>query len=122
VAGAIPVAEAVAGDEAAPPLLSDGGAHEGRGVGQRDSEEDLLDELVRQRCWRRRTHSGPRRWEWAADLGFGRWSGVRDWSDESAKEMGEIWKFDTQLDMSISLGTILLPLTIRPLDCLQQLL
>lgn len=56
VEGDEPAAEGGVGDQAAPPLAGDGGAREARGVGRRQAEEDLLHDLVRQRCGWRRTH------------------------------------------------------------------
>jgi len=55
-----PAAEGRIGNEAAPAPAGDRGADETRGVVGRDAEEDLLDELVRQRrlgTWPWRRHA-----------------------------------------------------------------
>ena len=60
--------EAAAGDEAAPGLADEGRADEARGLGRRETEQDLLDEILHQRHAAR--FVGARRR--AAELGFGR--------------------------------------------------
>ena len=66
VARAEPAAEARIGGDAVPGLADQGGVEEARGIVGRDADQDLLDEVVRQR--RRRRHAaalgwiGPRAW------------------------------------------------------------
>ena len=54
---AVPAAEGCAGEEGEPELAGEGGAHQARGLVRRKAEEDLLEQLLRQRgrrCQRRR--------------------------------------------------------------------
>jgi len=76
-----PGAEGGGGDDAAPWLGGGGGAREARGVVGRDADEDLLDDLVRKRLRRRRTH---------ARMGWGRRTRARVWSGAATgEEKGE---------------------------------
>ncbi|KAG2632343.1 hypothetical protein PVAP13_2NG081076 [Panicum virgatum] len=84
-----PAAEAGPGDEAAPGLADEGGADEAGGLGRREAEKDLLDELYHQSRGPRRLSHGD--WSDSAggarrERGFGRGKGEsekkRDWEWE----------------------------------------
>lgn len=64
-----PAAEAGARDEAEPALADEGGADEALGLLGREAQENLVDEIVRQR---RQRHDERWRRREAASRGFGR--------------------------------------------------
>ena len=69
VARAEPAAEARIGGDAVPELADQGGVEEARGIVGRDADQDLLDEVVRQR--RRRRHAATPWLDWTPGLGTG---------------------------------------------------